>query len=406
MRLSLAAAVTAACALVASVNTDASALTLEDALQAARATGPAAIVAEARMEEARTKLASASRIVVLNPEVDLDAGSRSGDGDGSAELEAHVIQPLEVGGRRGARVAAAEADAELTAAESAGVVNAYLVEVAAGFLKARHAAERERLAASGHDLAGRTLAAAERQYESGDVAVLDVNLARAEVGRAEAALAQARAASLEQRGALAAALGLEPGAPLELEGPIVAPELPDRAALVERALRRPDVRKLRAELATAHAQYETGAAKRWPDLGVGVGYAREADEEFVTGGVRIVLPLFDHGQAERAEAVARAQRINAELAAAARRARAEVASAYESYVAKRRAAAELERTTLALLERNEDLAQRSYAAGESSLADLLLVRRQAFETRTEHADLLLEAALAGVAVLGASGALS
>jgi cobalt-zinc-cadmium efflux system outer membrane protein len=54
---------------------------------------------------------------------------------------------------------------------------------------------------------------------------------------------------------------------------------------------------------------------------------------------------------------------------------------------------------------NESLAQRSYDAGEMSLMDMLLIRRDALDTRTAVIERRLDAARSRVAVDLAAGVL-
>ena len=65
----------------------------------------------------------------------------------------------------------------------------------------------------------------------------------------------------------------------------------------------------------------------------------------------------------------------------------------------------IELDALALVDENESLAQRSYEAGQISLADLLLIRREALELRHVFLSRLLEATQAGIHLEASAGAL-
>jgi len=65
----------------------------------------------------------------------------------------------------------------------------------------------------------------------------------------------------------------------------------------------------------------------------------------------------------------------------------------------------LEKDGLPRQQENEALARESYRAGKINLATLLLVRREALDTRREYLERLLEAADAGVNLAAAVGAL-
>lgn len=66
---------------------------------------------------------------------------------------------------------------------------------------------------------------------------------------------------------------------------------------------------------------------------------------------------------------------------------------------------ELQRNALPGLDDSQSLAQRSFDAGQVGLAELVLIRRDIIATRTEYADRLLDAALAGVDLEAAAGVL-
>jgi cobalt-zinc-cadmium efflux system outer membrane protein len=103
---------------------------------------------------------------------------------------------------------------------------------------------------------------------------------------------------------------------------------------------------------------------------------------------------------------ARARHARAEIASAARRAavRAEVEGARAAYAAAVSAADRLEATALPNAGTIAAMAAEAYRAGKIDLAALLVIRRDALETRREHADRLLDAALAGVDLAVAVGA--
>jgi cobalt-zinc-cadmium efflux system outer membrane protein len=82
-----------------------------------------------------------------------------------------------------------------------------------------------------------------------------------------------------------------------------------------------------------------------------------------------------------------------------------VQTAFTVHGQRLKAVEELEKSALPLLDENESLARRGYEAGEMALAELLLVHRETLETRREHLERLLEAAVAAVAVEASAGVL-
>ena len=66
---------------------------------------------------------------------------------------------------------------------------------------------------------------------------------------------------------------------------------------------------------------------------------------------------------------------------------------------------DLEREALPSLADNEILARRSFEEGEIGLAELLLVRREAFELRNVYTERLLQAAIADIELQFQAGVL-
>jgi cobalt-zinc-cadmium efflux system outer membrane protein len=131
-----------------------------------------------------------------------------------------------------------------------------------------------------------------------------------------------------------------------------------------------------------------------PEYGVGVRYAREEGDQIVLGGMTVTLPVFSKGQEQQAVASARAARLRAELDAAKLRVAAEVRSAFDAYTRRLAAVSVLEAEAMPGLDENEQLTTRSFEVGQIGLPDLLLIRREIIDTRTQYVDALLEAVLA------------
>jgi Cu/Ag efflux pump CusA len=186
-------------------------LTLESAFQRARERAPAVLAAHARIDEARARRIGAGARQRENPSFMAAAGPRDGPEGETVDVELGFEQLFETGGQRGARLSAAEAGIDRETASSEGVVQRLLGEVGAAFL--RGLAARDRLSAStaGLEVATELRRATERRYELGDVAALELNLARIAAARARAVLQDVSAEKLSSEGRLREALGSIPG---------------------------------------------------------------------------------------------------------------------------------------------------------------------------------------------------
>ncbi|MBV9493424.1 MAG: TolC family protein [Acidobacteria bacterium] len=356
-------------------------LTWSGALERARQSAPAVVAARMRVDEVRARATGAA--VLPNPTVEIESGTESGIA---------IAQDLDL--RRRPRIDAAQAAVRQEERRAEEVARETLRDVATAFLRAMEGGERVAAASRSRELASEALKIAERRYAAGDVAQLDVNLARTAVARAEADVRAAEANSASGATELQVLLGLDERATVE-------GSLHDELAF---SVARADLRVLEEEIAEAEAEQRLAQAMRWPDVGVRGALRNEQGDRIVTAGVGFTLPFFQRGQAAAAEANARLARLRAERDALAKRTDVEVRGARATVDALKEAAAAYERTVIPLTDENEQLALESYEVGQIGLGDLLLVRREALDARGALIDRLIETRLAEVELRARAGA--
>jgi cobalt-zinc-cadmium efflux system outer membrane protein len=380
-------------ALRATAQTPPTVLTLQEALARARESSPAIASARMRIDEVRGRLTGASLLLQSNPSVEFAAGPRSG-AVSSTDFEAAIAQDIDLPPRRRARIDAAHHAITAEEQRAREVERNVLRDVARTFLLALEARERAGAAMSSRRLAGEALLIAERRFHAGDVAQLDVNLARTAVARADADARNDAATLTVELTQLILLIGMPGDASVTVSGAL-RDMFPLRAAdVMSAAVDRADVRVLDAEIAEAEAELRLAKTLRWPDLGLRSSYRREGDERIVLAGVGISLPLFNRGQEAGAVAGARAARLRVERDTLLRTIDGEVRGALAAYDARRSAAEQYEQTVLPLVEENERLALESYDVGQIGLAELLVTRREALDARRAFIDQLIEARLA------------
>ena len=387
----------AVCAIVCVCADDAAAqgkaMTLADALARARTQAPQVVSARLAVEEARARLVGAA-VRQANPVLDGWLGNRSSTSERFVDFEFGVAQNLEPRARRSARVAGAHAAIAQGTAAVDEAARTVLHQTADAFHRAVHAAERIRLLDAAFGLASSVYTAADRRYRAGDIAVVDVNIARASLARVRADREAAEAAKSAALGDLRQLLGLD--GDVSVDGSLVPPAQAELGAALVAAAQRPELRVLEAAIQEADAERALGATFTKPEYGVGVRYSREEGDQIVLGGLTVSLPLFFNGQEHRAAGAARAARLRADVEAARTRIAAEVRAAFEAYTRRLSAVRILEADAIPGLDENEQLTTRSFDAGQIGLPDVLLIRREILETRFQYLDALLEAALARV----------
>ncbi len=394
------------------------ALTADRVLTLARAQAARVAASQFSGDEARAR-AAAARAYQGSPEVETYVGpSRAGDASRTTDVEWTLTQPLDIGARRRAR--AAEADAGVGRAEAASrdLTRTLVLDAMLTFVRVQHVQQRLRVLTDAEAATARLLAIAERRYAAGDVAVLDVNVARAALARARADVASTQALAAEAAGRLRPLLGLPLNAVIHVDASFTDPptlsqpvpgvaapgeRVPGTPAFAQALDAHPALAVLRADVADADARLAAARAMNRPALGASTRFTRSGDDRAVFGGLIVTLPLFTaRGDVESAAVASLAR---ARLALEVRRDALahEIQSTSESYRWRATAAATLAREALPGLEENERLAARSYEAGELDLSDTLIVRQQALDMRLQYLDRVLDTLTARTMLQSAAG---
>lgn len=400
VRLLLAAGIVSFC----SLHAQQSSMTLDEALARARQRAPQVLAARDRIAEARGRLRGAVLLLQENPTVEATVGRRySATGD-TTDFDLAIAQSFELGGRRGARIAGAQAGIDRETAASNNRLRQLLRDVSIAFARGLAAQQRVRIAEGSQKIANELLQSMERRFEAGDVPILEVNLARTSAARIRAELRSSQATLISALGDLRLLLGMTASEPLAIAG-----DLKDRryelSSLLASAEERPDLKAAAAEIREAQADVRLGRSFRWPAVAPTLSFKRDEGDRVLQGGLSFTLPLFNRGQELQATGEARARRLQRELDASRRFIEVEIRTAYDVYATQVAAVETLERDALPSLDENEKLARRSFEEGEIGLAELLLVRREVFETRSVYTEHLLEAAIAGIELEARAGVL-
>ncbi len=323
---------------------------------------------------------------------------------------ARLIVPLDLSGRRDARRALADVEAALAEADAAAA-RAQAVEGALRLFYGVLAAERRRRSyeatQAALDEALRVVRSREATGEASGYASARLTL-EAELARSR--LEEARVHAAARRAMLAALLGAE-AAPARLSGTLEVERVPALAALLRDAgAHRPELVALRR--AEDAARRAAGAADwAWvPRVDLSAGYARQQgqDERIVGHGyvfrAAVEIPLFDHGQRERAEAAAARSAVSAQREALEARVAAEVRAERARLSG---LIAERARFEASVAEPAEVLARAAasgYREGERSVLELLDAQRALADARERGIELDLAARGAELALRRASGA--
>ncbi len=359
-------------------------LTLSQAIDRADAASPTPEAADAAIRAAQADRRAAG----LRPNPSIVAESENIGGTGvyrgvrSAETTVGLSLPLELGGRRGARVALADArigqasvDRDIARADLRLRVTQAYIDAAAG--QRRLSVAREQVA-----IATEVLRAAQVRVRAGRASPIEEQRADLARLRAENAADQAaRTADLA-----AATLARLTGLPTVAVDPDWFGQLPppapaaDGPTLTDAAAR--------ADLMAAEAAVRLAERQRIPELTLNASARRleQTNDTAAVIGVSIPLRLFDRGRAtadaagarrDQAAALRRAARIDADIAIAKARADAGSAAATARLATGPVLAAAMEAARIARI---------GYREGKFGQLDLLDAERTLADTRTAAID--------------------
>lgn len=368
-------------------------LTLSRALELAGAQSPLLEAAEAdsRAADAARTVAGLRPNPTLTTELENFAGSGAYRGTRSAEATASLGFPIELGGKRAARLALA--DVQITRASlgsmAAGadlkldVTEAYAVAVATTQRLAT-ARDEARIAADG-------ARAARLRVEAGRASPIEAQ--RADLARinADAAVGQAERAASVARGALERLIGPVSGAQLDTGWFRHIPARTAAQAQGSLLLAAAD-----ADVAAADAGVRLAQSQRVPDLTLGAGARRlvESDSNAALVSLSVPMPLFQNGRAALAGARAERQAADARRRLTEIRLQQQVIAADAALADAVAAAATASGPALAAAEEAARIARIGYANGKFSQLDLLEAERSLSETRARATDALLATHLA------------
>ena len=359
-----------------------------------------------------------------NPTLSVN-GAKQIDGPDNNQM-AEVMLPLELGGRRSARIAVAQRELEIRELAVANQERLLASEVRIKFGEALAAIKKL-------DVAEKALSAARQAYElvaarvtEGKIPPLEQNVLLVEVNRLqsirETAEGKVEVALLELRNMI----GMNPEEPLRLRGDfdgLIAP-LPTVSTATETALRdRPDLEGARAMERLATANIEKAESEARLDVGVKAGYQRMNSGfplsgfddhgvlrpiqdvfQFVTFGVDIMLPVRNRNQGAIEAAAFDRDAARRRIEFGELTIRREVAAAFARYNRAARSLTIFQGGVRDQANENLQVIWQTYELGSRTLLDYIAELRRFLDVEIELIDSQLETYLARIEVLRAMNA--
>lgn len=310
--------------------------------------------------------------------------------DTRSETRTQILQlniPVELGGKRAARIAAAQGGQALARAELAAQRNVVRAAVIAAFFDVLATQERVSLIQASIDLAKRGSEAVAKRVSAGKVSPVEESKARVTEAGVKFELSQAHS---EQRSAvrrLSNLLGANTSRGLEVNGKLTAmPALPQQHLIEQQLEHTPAMQRAQIEVQRRKSLVDVERSKRIPDLTLNFGIKRpnELQRNQVVVGFSLPIPLFDRNQGNVLEALKREDKAREELQAAKLRLSNDVLLAYERLSVARDEISALQSEVLPGANSAYDAASLGFTHGKFSFLEVLDAQRTLLAAKTQY----------------------
>lgn len=334
-----------------------------------------------------------------NPVLDLEVAS--GALTGSLEenrISIGVSQEFLTGGKRARRLAVADSELDRFAARLKELERLSLLEVKLGFYDLQSAQARVDLADKASGLSDQLLLVTRERLAAGDIAELEVNLAKVESARAAGskfdAMAEVDSARLRLLALMGGAAGEDFKIAAAAEPRPLALNLAELKALALK--NRADLQLAQLDSAKGEAELLLAQADAIPNLTAGIGISRESsltslgaleekDTEYLVAlTLSVPIPVFDKNQAGIKEARTRVSSSLNRRALLSRSIELEVEAARTRFAASERSLNLYAKEIIPQLSENLKLLQEAYQLGEVGIAAVIEEQKKFQEVNEGH----------------------
>lgn len=365
------------------------ALSLDDVIRRVQQENPSLLAARREVDAAQALREQAA--LRPNPVLSLDQQRIP---SGNRAYAAGVSYPIELGGKRAARIAAAESNgraAEADVAQRGAEVRSDAIQA---FFDVLGAQDRMELARASMEVAQRATDVASRRVRAGRVS--PVEEARARVAEATARIELSQASSDLETAKIRLSALWGGGGPTTFAVLVPGERLPATqpdALTQDRLHGAPVLVRARAEVERRESLVRVARSLAVPEaaVNVGTGTLIETGQRSNQVGLSVSIPIFDRNQGNIREAGVRVEQARQELRAAELAIRAGVMQAVARLTAARREAELAQREILPEANRTLDATTRGFELGRFSFLDVLDAQRTLFSTRGQLLRALAEA---------------
>lgn len=352
------------------------------------ANDPRVEMASARIEVARSEIANAR--VRPNPSVSVEREVPYVDGTGFATNYLRLSLPLDISGRRGLQIDAAESGVSAATSEAKHARIEVVVHALRAFDDCAHARLRLELLMEARVALVRAVEIAQQRGKTGAASGYEVQRFQVELAAHDDELQSAQIDLRRARVQIATLLGRS--GELDATSTLQLPStLPTLDALLAKARERGDLRAAQQREQAARGR-EQAAGRGWVPLPTLMAGAMTADMGAQTGtgyvaGLSLSIPIFDRGQGDRARATAERHLADTEAAWLKRQIPSGVHAAYGTLTARIAQTRQIENEQIARLDTILGAAETAFREGNASVVELLDAHRTARTVRLRELEL-------------------
>lgn len=293
-------------------------------------------------------------------------------------------QPIELGGKRSARVSVAELGRAQTAVDVEGRRAQIRADVSDAFFGAVIAQERVQLAQASAELSGRAADAASKRVQAGKVSPVDETRAKVAHAGVRVELRQAQGELRSARQRLSALLG--PAAPRAQVLAWQSNALPALLSPDTSLTDLPALRQARLEVDRRQAMVELERARRIPDVTLTLGAKRDQQvgRNQTVIGLSIPIPVLDTNRGNLLQALRLHDKAEADLQATRIRVETEWTQLSERQRSAQAEVQALKEEVLPGAESAWQAATTGFELGKFSFLDALDAQRTLFQARAQY----------------------
>lgn len=358
-------------------------LTLEQALVLSLSASP-----ELRSAAQNVAIAEGARVqagLLPNPELSL---LREGTSSTSGRTDTYQLtQPIELGGKRGARIKLADQEQTLARGDVNVATAELRANVTAAYLDALTAQEHVALARESLSLAGKATNAASRRVAAGKISPLEQTRSQVAEAGARLELSQALADAALARRRLAAYWG---SAQPE-QRPLLTPDInlaviPSLAELQARLDASPQLQRARMQVAREEAQARLAQADRVPDLALTLGRKKDSlsNVSQTVVGLSVPLPLFNRNQGNLLSALRRVDKAKTDAEVEYLKASQALADAHQRALVSQEQIDSMRKDILPAAQSAFEASVTGFELGKFGFIDVLDAQRTLFQSRASY----------------------